>query len=93
MKNIALGLIGLTAVTTIGIRAVQSHINEHQRKVCEAFQETFVRKVHHDPLFGKFNFCVPKRRRPQFTLTHSSALESLRIIRPGVVIEQEGCRN
>ena len=93
MKNIALGLIGLSALTTLGIRAVQSHINEQQRNVCEAFQETFTTKVHHDPLFGEFIFCVPQRRSPKFTLTHSSALESLRIIRSGVVIEEEGCRN
>lgn len=92
MKNIALGLIGLSALTTLGIRAVQSHINEQQRNVCEAFQETFTTKVHHDPLFGEFIFCVPQRRSPKFTFTHSSALESLRIIRPGVVIEEEGCR-
>lgn len=91
MKNIALGLVGLTALTTLGIRAVQSHLNEHQEKVCEAFQETFTRKVHHDPLFGEFIFCVPEARNPKLTLAHASALESLRIIRPGVVIEDESC--
>ena len=93
MKNIALGLIGLTALTTIGIRAVQSHINDHQQKVCEAFQETFTTKVHHDPLFGEFIFCIPQRRDPKFTLAHASALQSLCILRPRVVIEEEGCRN
>ena len=93
MKNIALGLIGLSALTTLGIRAVQSHINEQQRNVCEAFQETFTTKVHHDPLFGEFIFCVPQRRSPKFTLTRASALQSLCIIRPRIVIEEEGCRN